>query len=127
MAGRTPLQTVEALVEAINNRDVDQAMALYEPTAAFVIEPGKIAVGIEAIREAFDALISLNPAITTEKYEVIEANGTALYCSTWSMKGTAPDGTIVTQEGKSTDVLRRRPNGDWLISVDNPSGVAILG
>ena len=127
MAGQTPLQTVEQLIEAINGRDVDQAVALYEPDAAFVVEPGKVAIGTEAIKAAFDALISLNPTITTRKYEIVEAGGTALYYSDWSMNGAAPDGTVITKEGKSTDVLRRNAAGDWLISIDNPSGVAILG
>ena len=127
MAGQTPLHTVEQLIEAINQGNIDQAIALYEPEAAFVVEPGKVAVGREAIRTAFDTLISLGPTISTLNYKIIEADGTALYCSDWSMSGAAPDGTPVKQEGKSTDVLRRNDDGNWLIAVDNPIGVAILG
>jgi ketosteroid isomerase-like protein len=45
----------------------------------------------------------------------------------WTLSGTGQDGKPVTMGGLSADVLRRQPDGRWLIAVDNPWGTAILG
>ena len=41
-------------------------------------------------------------------------------------KGTGPNGMTVEMAGKSSDVLRRQPDGTWLIAVDNPWGTEVL-
>jgi ketosteroid isomerase-like protein len=38
----------------------------------------------------------------------------------WTMTGTAPDGSEVRQGGLSDDVVRRQPNGTWLVLIDHP-------
>ncbi len=127
MGGQTPRETVELLIEAINTGDAERAVSLYEPEAAYVIEPGQVVIGTDAIRAVLEGLITLKPTLTTQNYETIQAGEIALYCSSWSMRGTAPDGTSVQQNGKSTDVLRRDSVGGWSIAVDNPWGTMILG
>ncbi len=47
--GRTPLTTVELLLEAINEGEGDRTVSLDEPEAAYIVEPGKMAIGIEAM------------------------------------------------------------------------------
>ena len=49
LGGRTPLETVKLLLEAINEGDVERAVSLDESDAASVVEPGKMPIGIEAI------------------------------------------------------------------------------
>ncbi len=49
MGGRTPLETVEMLLEAMNEGDVERSFSLHEPEAAPVVEPGKMAIGVETI------------------------------------------------------------------------------
>lgn len=118
---------VKQLVDAVNRGDIEAALALYEPEATLVTEPGKLATGAKALREAFEGYISLNPTLKTQKSEVIVVGDVALYCSTWSLSGTAPDGTPVSMGGKSSDVLRRQADGRWRIAIDNPWGTALLG
>ena len=65
--------------------------------------------------------------MTTKRYKVIEAGDIALYCSEWIGNEIALNGSPVQIGGKSTDVLRRQPDGGWLIALDNPMGTAILG
>ena len=127
MAGQTPVETVEQLIDAFHKGDVEAALSLYEPDGALVNEPGKVASGPEALREALEGIIALKPTLTTESREVVKAGDLALYCSSWSLSGTAPDGSDVHQSGKSTDVLRRSAEGTWLIAIDNPLGTALLG
>lgn len=127
MSGQTPLETVEQLIQAFHNLDVEQALSQYEPEGALVTGPGQVAIGTEALRSALEQVIALKPTLTTASYEIIEAGNTALYCSNWNMTGTAPDGSPVQQGGKSSDVLRRNSEGRWLIAIDNPLGDAFLG
>ena len=76
--------------------------------------------GHAAIRGALAELLSLAPVMQTEVKEVYEEGDTALAVVEWSLRGTAPDGSAVVQGGKSADVLRRRADGTWRVSIDHP-------
>ena len=123
----TPLDTINRLAEAFSRQDVDAAASLYEPQAVLVAQPGQIAHGTAAIRAALGGFIALKPVLKTEAYQIVEAGDTALYCSKWTLTGTSPDGKPVQMGGLSSDVLRRQPDGRWLVAVDNPWGTGILG
>lgn len=123
----SPIDTVQNLLEAINKGELDMALSLYEPQAAFVVQPGKIERGRDAIRAALAGFISLKPSLRGEATQVVEAGDTALYCSRWTLVGTSPDGNRVEMNGISSDVLRRQPDGRWLVAVDNPWGTSIVG
>lgn len=127
MAELTPEVTVQNLIEAINNGDAAAAAALYEPEAILVVEPGKIARGREQIREAMIGFTALKPNLQSEKEVILVAGDTALLLSNWSLEGTGPEGEAVQMGGKSTDILRRQSDGNWLIAIDNPWGVDLLG
>ena len=126
MAGQSPVETVELLIEAFRNGDLKAALALYEEKGTLVVEPGMVASGPEALRKALEGFIAVNAKITTISHETFEAGDIALYCSRWVLVGTAPDGSAIEQEGMSADVLRRRSDGSWLIAIDNPWGTAVL-
>jgi ketosteroid isomerase-like protein len=127
VAGKTPLETIERLVMAINQRDLENAVSLYEPTGVLVVEPGKIARGTSELKEALQGFLSLRPTLTTIKHELIQVGDFALYFSDWKLLGTGPDNTPVEMEGRSSDLLRRKSDGTWLIAIDNPWGSAVLG
>ncbi len=122
----TPNATVERLIAALNQSDLEAAAALYEDNAIFVVEPGRTVVGRAAIKEALGAMLALKPRLSTAKYEIVQTGDTALYISDWSMTGTTPDGHPVNLGGLSADVLRKQPDGSWLVAVDNPHGSKIL-
>jgi hypothetical protein len=42
------------------------------------------------------------------------------------MTGTAPDGSAIEQGGLSVALLRRQPDGRWLMVVDDPFGDELL-
>jgi uncharacterized protein (TIGR02246 family) len=123
----TPLDTINKLVEAFERQDVDAAISLYEPQAVIVAQPGQIASGTAAVRKALEGFISLKPKLKTISHQLVEAGDIALYCSKWTLTGTAPDGKRVEMSGMSSDVLRRQPDGRWLVAVDNPWGTSIIG
>ena len=122
MAGQNPAETVNQLMGAINRGDVESAVALYEPEATLVAEPGKPVRGRTAIRAALEGFIALKPTLTGETHQVIEGGDVALFSSKWSLKGATPDGKPVHMGGISSDVLRRQADGTWLIVIDNPWG-----
>jgi len=49
-----------------------------------------------------------------------------LVSNSWEMTGTAPDGSEATDAGLSADVVRRQPDGSWLVLIDQPRGTSAL-
>jgi len=60
--------------------------------------------------------------MNVEVCKVFQTGGIALTHSDWTLTGTAPDGSTVNMGGKSADVMRRQPDGTWLLIIDNPFG-----
>jgi uncharacterized protein (TIGR02246 family) len=121
-----PLDTINSLTRAINYGDIETALSLYESEAIMVVEPGKVARGIVAIRTALEGFMSLKPSLKGEIHQILNVGDLALFCSKWTLSGTSPDGKAVEMTGVSSDVLRRQPDGRWLIAIDNPWGTGII-
>lgn len=126
MPKTTLIKAVGTFVEALNRGDIKAAVAHYETNGVLVAQPGVAVVGVAAIEEALTGMLAMNPRLTTLSQEVFASNDLALYHSEWSMSGTSPDGNPVTLSGQSSDVLRRQPDGQWKIAIDNPWGTAVL-
>ena len=122
----TPFETVSALAQALNVGDLDAALSHYEPQGVLVAEPGSVAQGAPAVREALAAMLTSRPTLTTGAHEVLIAQDIAMIHTHWSMAATAPDGSAISLTGQSSDVLRRQPDGGWKIAIDNPWGTAVL-
>jgi uncharacterized protein (TIGR02246 family) len=123
MPARKPEDCDLLLAEAINRGDIETAVALYEPNASFVAQPGQVVTGHAAIREAMQAFASLKPTLKIEVNAIQNGDGdVALLRSKWSLTGTGPDGKPMTMGGNGTEVVRRQTDGTWLFIIDNPSG-----
>ena len=121
-----PIDAILQLTEGINKGDVENAVAAYEPGASLVAQPGQVVTGTQALRQALAGFIALKPILTTEMYKLIESGDIALYLSRWKLTGKDPQGKEVKMAGTSSDILRRQPDGRWLIALDNPWGAALL-
>ena len=64
MSTTTPEETVQAIFEAFNQGDVEAAVALYEPNGILVVNPGQLAEGTAALREALGGFIAMKPVFT---------------------------------------------------------------
>lgn len=126
MSEHTPESTVSAFVEAVNRGDLSAALTHYESDAVFVPQPGAVVVGLEGISEALSGMLAMRPHIVTERFDVAAGGDIALYHSRWSMTATGEDGVVTQERGLSADVLRRQPNGEWKIAIDNPWGAGVL-
>jgi uncharacterized protein (TIGR02246 family) len=121
-----PLTVITQLVTAMNARDLETAMILFEPGASFVMKPGLVVSGTAGIRQALEGFMALKPTLTIEAQELVQAGDVAQYCARWNIEGVDPNGTPVQLRGRSSSILRCQPDGRWLFLVDNPWGTDII-
>jgi uncharacterized protein (TIGR02246 family) len=117
-----PTRVIERFAELLGAGDARQALALYEDDAAFVVEPGTIVTGHEAIGPALERFAAMRPALRGDIEQVVYAGDLALVSNRWRLDGTTPDGESVHLAGRSADVLRRTSEGEWKIAIDDPWG-----
>jgi uncharacterized protein (TIGR02246 family) len=120
------VSTIQSMTDAVQSGDIPAILRAYEPAGVVVGEPGKPVSGQAALAAMFAAFIAVKPAFTYAGHDVVVAGDLALHLAPWTMKGVAPDGTLVRQTGLSVAVLRRQPDGRWLMVIDHPHGDALL-
>lgn len=97
MTVQTLEETARAYEDTFNSGNLDALMALYEPGAALVPQPGQVASGAAAIREAMGGFLALKGRMEVEpELTVIRAGDVALVSGSWTLTGTGPDGEPVT-------------------------------
>jgi uncharacterized protein (TIGR02246 family) len=106
--------------QAFNTGDVEQVMALYEPDAVLIPEPGQVARGTDAIRQALLGFLALKLPIRLQNKRVLTSGDLAMLSNTWKMAGTGPDGSPVDLGGNTMEVVRRQPDGSWRYVFDDP-------
>ncbi len=122
MPARTPEELLQRIAETFSAHDVEGAVALYEPNATLVAQPGQVVTGTEAIREVLSGLLGMRPRFDLKVSKAFEADDTALIFSDWTLSATDPDGNAVEMAGQGSDVARRQADGSWLMVIDNPWG-----
>jgi uncharacterized protein (TIGR02246 family) len=120
------LSTIDAMTAAFHQGDIDGIMRTYEPGAVVVGEPAKPISGTPALRAMFAGFIAAKAHFTFLGHEVFQADDLALHLTPWRMAGVAPDGTAMEARGLSVAVLRRQPDGRWLLVIDDPYGDVLL-
>ena len=124
MPAHTPEEVQRLWAEAFSAHDLEAVMALYEPEATLIPQPGQVVTGTEAIREALSAFLALKPKFELEFKKAFQAGDIALLFSDWTLSGTDPEGNAIELAGRTSDVARRQPNGSWLVVIDDPYGSA---
>lgn len=124
MAARSPEEIDRIFERELNAGNLDGVLALYEPTAAFTVEPGKVVTGTAAVREAVAGFLALKPSISLSPRVLANTGDIAMVSSKWKLKGTAPDGSAVDLAGESVEILRRQADGTWKFIIDSPWGLA---
>ena len=122
MPARTPEEAHRLWAETFNAGDLDALVALYEPDAILMSQPGQTVTGHAAIREALQGFLALKPKFNLQFQKALESGDLALLYSRWTLSGTGPDGNELTLSGQTSDVARRQPDGSWLFVIDNPFG-----
>lgn len=124
MAAQRPEQCDLLIFEAIKNKDLESAVALYETDATFITGTGEPAVGHAAIREVLRGWMDLEePTFTTELKTFLNADESlALLRGSWSAIAKDAEGNRVKISGKNIEVVRRQPDGAWRFVIDHPTG-----
>jgi uncharacterized protein (TIGR02246 family) len=122
MPARTPEELARLFAEAFNAHDLEAMVALFEPEATVIPQPGQVVRGTEDIREALSGFVALKPKFEGELKKAFQAGDIALLFSEWTLSATDPDGNAIEMEGRPTDVARCQPDGSWLFVIDDPYG-----
>lgn len=117
--------TIQAMTAAFHEGDLPGILRTYEPDAVVLGEPRSPVRGRPALEAMFSGFIAARARFTFHGYEVVQGADLALHLTPWTMTGVAPDQTPITASGLSVAVLRRQPDGRWLMVIDHPFGDAI--
>jgi uncharacterized protein (TIGR02246 family) len=117
-----PEDLYPALSEAYNAGDLEAVLSLYDPKAVFVIKPGRVTESPAELRAAVQHVIALRGRLTVNPHTFTRSDDLVLVLGTFTLSGRRPNGTTFESASRFADVLRRQPDGPWLIAVDNPCG-----
>jgi uncharacterized protein (TIGR02246 family) len=123
LAATEPEQIHGMFEQAFNAGDIDALIALYEPDATLVPQPGAVAEGTDAIREALRWFLDRGGKIALDTKLVLRVGDLAFLANRWSLTGgTMPDGSPAELGATTAEVARRQPDGTWLYVIDNAWG-----
>jgi uncharacterized protein (TIGR02246 family) len=123
MPASEPEQMHRLFEEAFNAGDLEALMALYEPDATLVPQPGAVAAGPDAIRGSLRWFLDRGGKITLDTKLVLRVGDLAYLSNRWSLTGaTMPDGSPAELGAVTAEVARRQGDGSWLYVIDNAWG-----
>jgi len=120
MPHKTAQEWDQAFAEAFSNGDTDALLALYEPDAVWVTEPGQSVQGHAAMAEVAAGYFAMKPTMELTTKGVLDAGDIVVAYSGWTLTATNDDGSSLEMTGDSTVVLRRQPDGSLLSVIDDP-------
>jgi uncharacterized protein (TIGR02246 family) len=106
----------------LNAGDLEAVVALYEPTASFVPKSGDTVVGRDGIRVMLSELIDRNASLRGNVVKVVTAGDIAVLYTDWRGTMHGPSGEGVEEHFRAVEVVRRQPDGSWLLIVGDPNG-----
>ncbi|MBN9795232.1 MULTISPECIES: nuclear transport factor 2 family protein [unclassified Pseudonocardia] len=116
-----PAQIHDAFETAVNAGDVDALLALYDTERGVVVEfDGSETTGPDALRTSFEAMTATIRRLEGTDRKLVVADDVALTSASWTAEIVLPDGSVVTQQGTTAEVSRRRPDGSWAVVIDDP-------
>jgi ketosteroid isomerase-like protein len=78
MPATTPDEALEAFFDAFNQGDIEKMMVFYEPRPVMVSQPGLVAEGQAAVREALKLFLAMKPTMTRRDHTAVIAGDLAL-------------------------------------------------
>ena len=115
-----PDQIHATFEKAVNSKDVDAVLAMYDTSGIVVEFDGSQTTGRDAMRTSFENLIAMIRHLEGTDRKLFIAGGVALLSGTWTAEIALPDGTVVTQQGTNAEVAVEQPDGTWLLVIDDP-------
>ena len=124
MAAHTPEEIHREFENAFNAGDADALMALYEPEAALIVEPGTVLDSKEAIEGALQWFLGTGGKIVLDTKAAVVVGDLAFLTNRWTLSMTDEDGNPSEMGATTAEVARRQADGTWLYVIDNAIGDA---
>ena len=108
-------------LDATRAGDVDAVLRLMAPDAVFLVPGGPPLCGREAFAGPLRALLATHTIEPLSDIQEVVVDGTLAYCRTKLTVEVKPkDGSAapVQRSGHTLSILRRQPDGAWLLTVD---------
>ena len=122
-----PEQIHRQFEEAFNAGDLDGLLALYEPDAALIPEPGVVVHGLDEIGPALQGFLDLKGTINLDTKASVVVGDLAYLINRWSLTGTDPDGNPFEMGAVTAEMVRRQEDGSWRFVIDNAWGDLAAG
>jgi uncharacterized protein (TIGR02246 family) len=106
---------------AINSKDLDALLDLYEPDSLNVGLDGTRFTGESALREMLTGLLATIAQLDGVSRKVIVHGDLALMSASFTGQAVTPDGDRYPFDGTSGEVARRQPDGTWRFLIDDPT------
>ena len=108
--------------KCFNARDMEGLLEFYEADAVFVRGPGDHVSGRTSIQGALQGLFDTGGQISFRTRHAVQHGDIALLGNEYTLQGIDAEGEPFTISGKTSEVLRRQPDGRWLYLIDHPAG-----
>jgi len=126
MPANSPAEVHELFTKYFSAGDLEALSSLYEAGATLLPMGASPVSGAEGIRAALCGFLSLKPQFDLTIKKIIQADDIALVISSWTLKRTDASGEAIETAGQTSDVVRRQPDGSWLLVIDVPHGAEVV-
>jgi uncharacterized protein (TIGR02246 family) len=121
MPAKNPADCDRLFGDYVGAGDLDSLLSLYEKGATFIRNNRSVHTGLDKIREILSGMAQRQPKISMNVFKVVEAgDDLAVLYNDWTITTKSTDGRHVETTHKAIEVVRRQPDGTWLIVFDDP-------
>jgi ketosteroid isomerase-like protein len=118
-----PAKMSEAFAQALNSRDIDSLLSLYEPDAILRVDASNgDLIGVGAIAKELNKLLQVAGTMKSRNNFCVAHSDVALLRNDW--KFVAEDGSVFAS-GNSAEIVRRQADGRWLYVIDHAVGASL--
>jgi ketosteroid isomerase-like protein len=123
MLASQPSEVIRCFRDLFNARDLDGLMAdCYDDDIVLLLPGADPASGKDAVRAVLEQFVGMNGTMTLLGSTQVVSGDIALSTDHWRLEPAEGD----AMEGKTSDVVRRQPDGSWKYIVDVPFGNAVI-
>jgi len=119
---RQPEDWPAVFTQYLNDGDLNAVMDLYDDDAYSVDLSGKLIVGRENIKESVAGLIQAKARLQGHVVRAITVGDISQLYTDFNGTTTDAYGYAVESTFKAIEVLRRQPDGSWLLIIGDPNG-----